>query len=57
MFGWTELLIVLGIVVLLFGSSRIPALARALGESIQEFRSGIGKSPGSLSEDSAEKSS
>lgn len=35
-----ELLIVLGIVVLLFGGARIPALARSLGQSITEFKRG-----------------
>jgi sec-independent protein translocase protein TatA len=51
MFGWTEMLIVLGIVVLLFGSSRIPELARSLGESVNEFRSGLGESREALMED------
>ena len=36
--GAPELLIVLGIVVVLFGSSRLPALARSLGESSKEFK-------------------
>ena len=35
-----ELLIVLVIVVLLFGGSRIPAIARSLGQSITEFKRG-----------------
>lgn len=38
--GLQELLIVLAIVVLLFGGSRIPALARSLGQSITEFKKG-----------------
>ena len=42
MFGihGTELLIVLAIVLLLFGSSRIPSIARSLGQSITEFKKG-----------------
>lgn len=36
--GGTELLVVLGIVLLLFGATRIPQLARGLGQGIREFR-------------------
>jgi len=39
--GSTELLIVLGLVLLLFGGSRIPSLARSLGQSITEFKKGV----------------
>ncbi len=38
--GW-ELLVILLIVVLLFGSRRIPELARGLGEGIRNFRSSV----------------
>lgn len=38
--GATELIIILGIVVLLFGASRLPGLATALGQSLRAFRSG-----------------
>lgn len=41
MFGWTELLIVFGIVVLLFGASKLPKVARSLGESVNEFKDGL----------------
>ena len=36
--GTTELLIILGIVVLLFGAKKIPDLARGMGEGIRNFR-------------------
>lgn len=36
--GPTELILILAIVVLLFGSTRLPKLAKGLGESIKEFR-------------------
>jgi sec-independent protein translocase protein TatA len=36
-----KLLFVLAIVLLIFGSSRLPTLARAFGESITEFKKGI----------------
>ena len=39
--GATELLIVLGIILLLFGASRLPALARSLGKSTREFKHGM----------------
>ncbi len=40
-FGVTEIIIILAIVLLLFGSRRIPGLARALGAGLREFRNGI----------------
>ena len=39
-FGVTELLIVAGIVVLLFGATRIPKLAKSLGQASKEFKTG-----------------
>jgi TatA/E family protein of Tat protein translocase len=38
--GSTELLIVLAIAMVLFGSSQLPKLARSLGEASKEFRKG-----------------
>jgi sec-independent protein translocase protein TatA len=38
--GVTELLIVLAVVLLLFGSTRLPALARSLGEAKRQFHDG-----------------
>jgi sec-independent protein translocase protein TatA len=38
--GW-ELALFALIVVLLFGGSRIPTLARSLGKSITEFKKGV----------------
>lgn len=34
----SEWLIILGIILLLFGGSKLPALARGLGQSIKEFK-------------------
>jgi sec-independent protein translocase protein TatA len=31
--GWTEILIILAVVMLLFGSAKLPQLARSLGKS------------------------
>ncbi|MET0628856.1 MAG: twin-arginine translocase TatA/TatE family subunit [Acidimicrobiia bacterium] len=39
-FGPTELLIVLAIVLLLFGSTKLPKLARSLGQASKEFQDG-----------------
>ena len=36
-----ELLIILLIVLLIFGATKLPALARSLGASAKEFRKGI----------------
>ena len=37
----SELLIVLLVIVVLFGSTRLPKLARSLGEAQREFRRGV----------------
>lgn len=39
--GPTELLIVLAIVLLLFGATKLPNLARSLGQASHEFRKGV----------------
>jgi sec-independent protein translocase protein TatA len=38
MFGGTEILIILAIVVLLFGAKKIPELAKGMGTGIKEFK-------------------
>lgn len=39
--GMPELLIILVIILVLFGSRRIPDLAKGLGEGIRNFKTGI----------------
>jgi TatA/E family protein of Tat protein translocase len=39
--GYQELLIILVIVLVLFGASRLPDLARSLGSSVSQFKKGI----------------
>ena len=36
--GWTEILLILFVIVLIFGSKRIPEIARALGRASYEFK-------------------
>lgn len=38
--GAPEILIILAVVLLLFGSTRLPALARSLGQASSEFKAG-----------------
>lgn len=42
--GPTELLIILLIVVVLFGATRLPQIGRGLGEGIRNFRRGVKES-------------
>ncbi len=38
MIGWSELLIIFLVVLLIFGSKRIPEIARSLGKASREFK-------------------
>ena len=45
--GAPELLILLVVVLLLFGATRLPKLARSMGEASREFKKGVAEgSPG-----------
>ncbi|MEM7274529.1 MAG: twin-arginine translocase TatA/TatE family subunit [Actinomycetota bacterium] len=37
----TELLIIVAVILVLFGSTQIPKLARSLGQAQKEFKSGL----------------
>ena len=39
--GFQELLIILLIVIIIFGASKLPKLGRGLGEGIRNFKKGI----------------
>ena len=39
--GTTELLVILGIVVVLFGAKRLPQLGSGLGKGIKNFKQGL----------------
>lgn len=43
--GGPEILIVIAVILLLFGGSKIPALARNLGEAVKELKAGIAGDP------------
>ena len=37
-FGLTELLVILGIIVLIVGAKRLPQVGRSLGQAIRQFQ-------------------
>jgi sec-independent protein translocase protein TatA len=39
--GLPEILLILGVLLLLFGARKLPELARSLGKSTKEFKSGM----------------
>ena len=49
--GWPELVIILVVVVVLFGASRLPVIARAIGSSAKEFRRGMADGEGETADD------
>ncbi len=52
--GPTELIIILVIVLVLFGSTRLPKLARSMGQASKEFKKGINEGDKSPDEDKPE---
>ncbi|MHC4600288.1 MAG: twin-arginine translocase TatA/TatE family subunit [Planctomycetota bacterium] len=44
-FGMWEILLIVAIILLLFGASRIPELARSLGKGVDEFKKGLHGEP------------
>ncbi len=39
--GTTELIVIMVILLLLFGSTRLPSLAKGMGESIRNFKKAV----------------
>ena len=44
--GLPELLVILLVLLLLFGASRLPEIGKSLGEAIREFKKGMNGSDG-----------
>ncbi|HYH75088.1 MAG TPA: twin-arginine translocase TatA/TatE family subunit [Candidatus Saccharimonadales bacterium] len=55
--GTTELLVVLLIVLLLFGSRKLPELARSAGTSVRELRKGLSEGGNAKDQKQAKKDS
>lgn len=53
MLGGTEMILVLVVVVLLFGSSQLPKLARSIGQAQKEFKKGIDEGESESNENSS----
>jgi len=41
MFGWTELVVILFIVLIIFGAGKLPEVGSALGKGIRNFRKSL----------------
>jgi sec-independent protein translocase protein TatA len=39
--GWTEVLIVLGVAILIFGPKKLPELGSSFGKTLRSFRDGM----------------
>ena len=42
--GWPEVLVILGIAVLIFGSKKIPELGSTFGKTLRSFKEGMDQS-------------
>ena len=51
--GFQELLIILLIVIIIFGASKLPQLGKGLGEGIRNFKSGLKSDKDSNDQDDA----
>ena len=43
--GWGEMLVLLAIVLIIFGASRLPEIGKGLGSGIQEFKKSVKSDP------------
>ena len=50
-FGWMELAVIAALLVLLFGTSKLPKLGGAIGETIRNFKKGIKDDANHLNDD------
>lgn len=52
--GW-EIILILAVILLFFGGSKLPGLAKGLGQSIKEFKKGVGGESNSKDKEIVEK--
>jgi sec-independent protein translocase protein TatA len=52
--GWMEIGIIAALIVLLFGTTKLPKLGGAIGESIKNFKKGIKEDTPQLSDKNKE---
>ncbi len=50
MIGTTEIIIIVGVVLVLFGAAAIPKFARSLGRAKKEFEQGLKEGQGEVQE-------
>lgn len=57
MIGWTEILVVVLVILLLFGGRKIPELMKGLGKGVSSFKKGLkeGEQPDEQSQDDGSK--
>lgn len=57
MIGWTEILVVVLVILLLFGGKKIPELMKGLGKGVSSFKKGLkeGEQPDEQSQDGGSK--
>ena len=53
--GTTEMLLIGGVIILLFGASKLPQLAKALGQSKKAFREGMDEAEREVAKEAPEK--
>lgn len=53
--GMPELLVILVIVIVIFGASRLPQLGEGLGKAIRGFKKGISETQDEISKDAGKK--
>lgn len=54
--GTTELLLIGGMALLLFGGKKLPEMMRGLGQGVKEFKKGMGEIKNDVPEDSLDES-
>lgn len=52
---WTEILLIMAVLMLLFGASRLPQLGSSLGSAIRNFKKGFGGEDDGADKTDAEK--